>query len=313
MGANEQITATTNEGRDNLAAIKGIGPNFSNALYKIGIHRYADFAGYTPNKLSQALIEKAGARVPPERILANDWIGQANMLAQQANMGSETQQPEETEGEQTQSSLTQQAGFSLFFDVMTDEQSQKVWQTRVYHEESGEETIFHGVDPAQWVNWISERANLPPEVKMTYQGTVAAGGPISADIGAAEAIVTKIQKAIQVEIHDVQLSEREPSAETPEKQLMAEVRFRIIGVEAEMLTERRVPSRTEIYLVDNSGISTLVSSRRNELRPQMYEYVSQQSFSFPGLGSYELHALVLLLPPYEGIAYRRGPTFKVAP
>jgi hypothetical protein len=51
----------------------------------------------------------------------------------------------------------QKAGFSVFLDQVTDEQGRHVWETRLYHAESGAETTLPGVSPEQWIVWILER------------------------------------------------------------------------------------------------------------------------------------------------------------
>jgi hypothetical protein len=56
----------------------------------------------------------------------------------------------------------QAAGFSLFFDAMRDEEGNDVWQTRVYHEESGQEVILPGTEAGPWASWILSRAT--PEI-----------------------------------------------------------------------------------------------------------------------------------------------------
>src|SRR5205085_9362692 len=70
--------------RDDLKKIARIGQAYAKALYQIGIRRFADLAQYTPQELSQALLEQAGVRVKAEKIASEDWIGQARRLAQQA-------------------------------------------------------------------------------------------------------------------------------------------------------------------------------------------------------------------------------------
>jgi hypothetical protein len=309
----ENVPDAESDGRDHLEAIKGIGPHFANALYRIGIRRYAELAGYTPDTLSRELLEKTGIKVPSERIMAYDWIGQASKLAESIKITGETYLPEESGDSSNNSLLTQQAGFSLFFDTVSNEQGVQVWQTRLYHEESGEESTFQGADQASWVNWILERVNLPPEIKTGHFEHEAAGERISLEPATVSPASPEIREAIHLEILETRISEQGPSAERPEKQLMAEVRFRVSGSEAEALTGKGIPFRTEIYLVDDKGDTALASSGRGELRLRTYEYINQQSFPVPNLGLYELHTLVLLLPPYQGISYQRGKTIEVIP
>ncbi len=69
--------------RDDLLLISGIGPVTEMALNSIGIARYQDFAGYTPESLAQALQARFGISVPTAMIESQDWIGAALALARQ--------------------------------------------------------------------------------------------------------------------------------------------------------------------------------------------------------------------------------------
>ena len=46
------------------------------------------------------------------------------------------------------------AGFSVFFDVEPDDRGRR---TRLYHEETGDETVFPGWGPTDWVKWMLDR------------------------------------------------------------------------------------------------------------------------------------------------------------
>src|SRR5271167_288334 len=52
------------------------------------------------------------------------------------------------------------AGFSVFFDVQPTGPGgpgELRWQTRLYHDETGEETTFPGCEPTYWVRWMLDR------------------------------------------------------------------------------------------------------------------------------------------------------------
>lgn len=69
--------ASTTE--DDLTAIKDIGQRFADALHAIGITRYDQLAGQTPDDLAARLAPHVTVRA--QRIRDNDWIGQAARLA----------------------------------------------------------------------------------------------------------------------------------------------------------------------------------------------------------------------------------------
>jgi hypothetical protein len=54
----------------------------------------------------------------------------------------------------------QRAGFSVFFDVQPagpGGQGELRRRTKLYHEESGDETTFGSWEPADWVRWMLDR------------------------------------------------------------------------------------------------------------------------------------------------------------
>ncbi|MGH3773800.1 MAG: hypothetical protein ACRDRW_20820 [Pseudonocardiaceae bacterium] len=54
----------------------------------------------------------------------------------------------------------QHAAFSVFVDSLADDAGRPVWRTRLYHEETGEETTVPGSAPLDWVRWIADRMGL---------------------------------------------------------------------------------------------------------------------------------------------------------
>jgi hypothetical protein len=51
----------------------------------------------------------------------------------------------------------QRAGFSVFFDVQPSGPGELLQRTRLYHEETGDETTFSGWEPRDWVRWMLDR------------------------------------------------------------------------------------------------------------------------------------------------------------
>lgn len=61
------------------------------------------------------------------------------------------------------SSWEQRAGFTVFFDVRTEEGPRALWQTRLYHDETDEETSLEGIEPTGWASWILDRLRASGE------------------------------------------------------------------------------------------------------------------------------------------------------
>ncbi len=69
--------------RDDLTRITGIGPKYAEALQSLGIVTYGDLARQEPQDLATRLREK-GVRIIGDRIVSEDWTGQARQLASEA-------------------------------------------------------------------------------------------------------------------------------------------------------------------------------------------------------------------------------------
>lgn len=52
---------------------------------------------------------------------------------------------------------TQRAGFSVLFDVVVGPTADELWRTRIYHDETGEETELVGPVAAHWPRWLLDR------------------------------------------------------------------------------------------------------------------------------------------------------------
>jgi predicted flap endonuclease-1-like 5' DNA nuclease len=290
---------------DDLQQIKGIGDTVEQALHSLDIHCYADLVNFTPDSLADLLKVKIPS-ISPKRIARGDWIGQARMLARQAKVertqpeGQATEEAKKSKKSPTYPAWRHRAGFTVLFEHIADERGKQAWRTRVHHEEADKEESFSGTEAVLWANWILEQAELPAIVEPTSAKTEAPE-PAAPD-------------EAQIEILDVQVSETGPSSSVPEKRLRVDVCFQISGAKAEALVAERIPFRVEVHTVDlKEGTLNLVASGLSRFQPKIFEYTSQQTFPIPELGHYELHVLVLVLPPGEMMTYHRDHTLKVVP
>lgn len=332
MTTDKNSSTLTDNPQDHLETIAGIGQKTAEALSHIGIHCFADLAQSTPAELAKALFKQVGLRVSPERIEAMNWIGQAQALLQQAR-DEQVAPPEKLEAErkpaETQSvestphgtQWQQHAGFSLFFDYGLDDEGKqswqtRVWQTRIYHDETGEEVQFPGIEPHPWVNWILDQAGLPVSTRSLSQASDAPFDIVADAKSAIEAQAKAVSplNETRIEIKEVQISEIGPSIGVPEKQLQAQVHFKISGFEAEKLVADNLPCRLEVHTVNTeNGMSAMVTSERVELKLQVFEYTSRQHFPLPKVGRYRLYCLALVLPPGNLVAYHEGPIITIVP
>lgn len=293
--------------RDNFEIIDGIGSTWAKALHKIGVHRFEDLARCTPQGLSKTLREKAKTNVPPGRIETKNWIGQARALAQQAN--TEYTPPEEqVEGANkpeklpSRSRWPQRAGFSVYFEYIADNQDKKTPQTRVYHDESGEEVLYSGWESTQWVDWVLQRAGLlvPTE-------------PAPAERKEPIFPVPEVAEKAHIQVLDVQISETSPSPKAPQENLLAQVHLRILGDVPEPLSAASTPFQVQVHAVELEGAgSSMVAVEWNRFVPGQLDYTCYLRFPVPDFGKYEIQTIVLL-PSIEMAAFHTGPILSIVP
>jgi hypothetical protein len=151
---------------DDLGRIDGIEPWIVDLLRRCGVGQFTALAGLSAETLATTLRERAFAELTTERIERENWLGQARGLIGAADPLAEPGADEPGAGRAAEGTgeagRQQAAGFSLFFDAVRDEEGNEVWQTRVYHEESGQEVILPGTEAGPWASWILSRALPEP-------------------------------------------------------------------------------------------------------------------------------------------------------
>jgi hypothetical protein len=209
--------SVADNGADDLGLIEGIEPWIADLLRRCGVGQFTALAGLSPETLATTLRERAFVELTTERIERENWRGQARALsspdpsAEPGPPGPGVGRAAEGPGE---AGRQQAGGFSLFFDAVRDEKGNEVWQTRVYHEESGQEVILPGTEAGPWASWILSRAM--PEV-----GHV--GGP------PGEAAEPSLVHHLIVTIIGARLTQGE-GAEGCSEGLSVEVRLQVFGL-----------------------------------------------------------------------------------
>jgi hypothetical protein len=321
MRTEDKMDASGNINREmvveKLAKINGITKESAEALYKIGIYSYADLVNfmdeYSVEEISRAFKEQ-GVNRSPGFISRYDWHDEANKKMQEeettppliveestiANTSMERQIPSNSnDNEKT---------FNVSFDMVINDEGKQLLRTTIYIPDEtekvyGDDKIFYGNDPTPWVRYLLERADLPSELVPEF---------IEARTSVNQVMVKT--NDVQLEISNVEVSEVGPSLDLPEKRLQAEVSFHIFGADAEKITAKSVPFRIEVHTVDlEKSSSVLAASAGSELKSEEFKYTRQLKFPIPDLGRYEIHTIVLLLPPGERMTSRVGPIVNVKP
>jgi len=161
---------------DDLKLIYGIGPAVEQRLHGVGVYTFAQLAALSPADIAASVSDLAG--LTAERILKQDWIGQARRLAEK----SAATEPPETdllqgieiptdpqyepdlipaaseEAGETTMAFPQAATFSI--ELRFDEH-QNVLSTHVAHAQSGIRESWDGWQEKQLVNFLVEHAGIP--------------------------------------------------------------------------------------------------------------------------------------------------------
>jgi hypothetical protein len=286
MPASDALSLTDDRAADDLQAIAGVGPAYARALAAAGVQRFADMARFASTvELQQALHDSAGVDVPLWKIENYEWLAQARRLAGVTTSANPTRPVY----------WHQHAGFSLFFDTIIPdfegEVDEPVWQTRTYHEESGEQELFAGVDMRAWGAWILAKANLPVPDGAEPQVAPAVAEPLT--------------------ILDVTAREARPTFGILRTSLIAEMTVHVPAARATGGVGAR-QIRWDLYLVDlATQTSALAATEQCDLDDEDNDYTLQTEFDFPNPGRYRLHNVVILLPPADGIAVRQGPIMTI--
>ena len=149
-----------------LELVKGIGPKVAAVLHDAGINSLTELVARTPEELATKLAEHH-VRVPAEKIVTDDWLGQARALLHDSVAADAATSATATSSTATSSSAEmalaidqpwqELAGFSVF--VERDALGRT--QTRLTDYETSEEYTVAGHASELWVPWIMERLPEP--------------------------------------------------------------------------------------------------------------------------------------------------------
>lgn len=298
MSADRNIMASDEHiGNDLSTAIHGLGDKTARTLPRLGISSCAELARYltqhTAEELSKSLAEH-GVTIGAKKIKNEDWLGQARKQAGQAN--TEPANPKQDaavaeEGKKTPhhpgDPLDDEVHFSVIFKREKDD-----WKVTTYDERHNGLEKGWGIEPGEWANWILQqmRPLIGPEL-----------APPEAGVGTPHEIRVEILEVRHFEVEEF-------------KKLATEVHFEVSGSKKDTIAAALAPFWIQVQAVDMvSKAAYLVASERNKLEPKKFTYRKKLEFPTPEVGRYELHTLVLLLPPAGRMALHKGFTLRVNP
>jgi hypothetical protein len=146
---------------DDFTLVRGIGPSIAQRLHGAGIRTFAQLAAQSPDDIAALLANVAG--VTAERIVKQNWIGQARDLAAELapaeSAGDEAEQTLVKPHDNASGSAARQHYATFTVELLLSE-SNDVRRTRVVHVQGGEEDAWAGWDDKQLVNFVIQRAGL---------------------------------------------------------------------------------------------------------------------------------------------------------
>jgi hypothetical protein len=311
---------------DDWQQIKGIGPSIAQALLYLGFNCYGDLADYTPERLAD-LLKSELPSISAQRIERDDWLGQAQALAQSneanlpASTGMESDQdrsaPPQTGGGHDQQ-WREVADFFVSFGYARDPDGTEHLQTKVHHSQEDIFERWEGVATGQLLRWMLQQADLGEAVEQPVEAPAVADEiPAGPEAGpAANAGEPVAAEAAFLELADLWISEVRTPVTMPgfpsPTLLQAEGRLSLSGPAAPTLIEHKLPFTIEFYLLDpQTDQSRLVTTYSGRLRPGVLSYDIQQHFPVPPAGRYQLYLVARLLPPGAAVTHVQGPVIRV--
>jgi hypothetical protein len=142
---------------DDLKLIDGIGPAVEKQLNAVGIYTFAQLAVLSPADIAAAVADLAG--LSSERVIKQDWIGQAHELAAAAYEAQEDVEASVEPIEDVVLSAERYHPATFTVEFLLDEHN-SVHSIHVMHVQSKQERVWMGWQETQLVDFLSECAEL---------------------------------------------------------------------------------------------------------------------------------------------------------
>ncbi len=128
--------------RDDFKVFPGIGPGVENRLHAAGIITYQQLAALSPDDIARILSDMVGFSV--DRIIQQDWIGQARHLVAELH----------------DDNPTNQQHYAVFTLELLLDKDNIVRRTRVMHVQSQQEETWAGWDDRRLIQTYIDQAGL---------------------------------------------------------------------------------------------------------------------------------------------------------
>jgi len=298
---------------DELTNIEGIDAAAEMALNSIGIRRFSDFRGYTPETLAQLLQARTGLPIEAATIAGQDWMAWAEILAAE-NSFDTVEMPPAAKSEETPAQTTLEVIPPLSMDntdralVAFDGRKDSSLERPASPPAAAAmpvETNFAGsLKPAPSANLAheDERPATTPQAngEIKKQPTTRHNqAPIDWALHIESAKFTPIEISA------------EPNTALV-KRLQSEIQCTLSGAKAIIATIDRLLLCAQIHAVDTlTGEHKLLASQYELLLPEQLDYRWQLEFAVPRFGRYQLQVVAFLLNADSKIAFYQGPVLRV--
>jgi hypothetical protein len=331
-----------------LLLIRGIGQTTASILNQLGIANLYDLAGYSPEEL----IELVRDHLPPltlQRIIRDDWIGQARALA--AESGQEPHSPaapanqvDNPVGEALDylasggplaqdpnmlpdSGWQEVADFFVSLGYTRDQAGRRRLRTRAHHSQADQTQEWDGLALTELIQWMLDRAGL----KETPDQPGASLRPgVGAQMGDGNGYTTSGEQRtrkqeqkpspsspqtweeppVELELSDLWVSEPVETGQT--NRLRIACVLVLGGPKAEQITFELSPYNLEVYLVNSqTNLSNLAAQQTGQLEGGQLSYPIQQDFDIPPEGNYQIYILARLQRPNAPATHVQGPILQV--
>ncbi len=318
---------------DELTNIDGIDATAERALNIIGIRRFSDFRGYTPETLAQLLQTRTGLSIEAATIADKDWMVWAEILAEKNAAA-----PDDTDENQEAATATENASVEMPPAAKSEATPvQKI--PEVIPQPSGDSTerplaALNGRTDSSSLRPANPPATpaIPAEADFARSLKVAPSANltqrderlITTPQANGEIKKQKMAPAIKheqspgdwaLQIQSAKFAPIEMPAQPNSaavRRLQGEIQCKLSGSPAVIAAIDRLLVCAQIHAVDTlTGEHKLLASQYGLLLPDQVDYSWWLEFAAPRLGRYQLQVVVFLLNTDSKIAFYQGPVLRV--
>jgi len=277
-------------GFDELVNIAGIDFTTERALNVVGISKFSNFSGYTPETLAEKLAS-TGVEITAATIAEQDWIGRAAQLAAET--------PAVAAAETAEEQITTPA-------VENKPAEPQPVSKPIAKPQSAPAAVERGGSRKPAPAEMKNKRPAPPENVTESEKREAIALPEKSN--AAKPNLALVIQEVSFTQFETQLKLNRPAV----KMLRGEIHCALHGAKALLATIDGTPLCAQVHAMNElTGEHILLASQFEALLPAQASYPLQLEFAVPQRGRYQLQVVAFLLNADPKIALRPGPLLRV--